>query len=83
MRSRHDHIVSQLCEAGFLVTYHSTAVTLLYHPGYPGLEARIGTVSVALERDGREIYRASLDTFDLSEAVSSLKGSQRLVSRDA
>lgn len=73
MRTRHDQLVDELCDAGFLVTYHSTAVTLLVHPGYPGLEARIGTAMVVVERDGHEVFRAPLREFEASDLRQAIR----------
>jgi len=45
-------------QQNFQVVYRSTAIVLLAHQALPGVEVRIGTVYVVVERDGREIYRA-------------------------
>ncbi|HET7034858.1 MAG TPA: hypothetical protein VFI42_04185 [Thermomicrobiaceae bacterium] len=67
-----ERLVRGLQEAGFRVHHRSTAVILLGHPDYPGIEARIGTVYLVLARDEREFYRAPLAAADVAEALRRL-----------
>ncbi len=57
---------------GFHIVYQSTAIRLLTHPEHPGVEVRIGTNYVVIERDGREIYRSLLADFRIEEALARL-----------
>lgn len=64
-----EDIVNRLAARGFQRVYDTAAVHILTHPAQPGLEVRVGTVYVVIERDGREIYRAPLARFDLMQAL--------------
>ena len=59
-----DQIYQWFIDRGFHHTYRSTAIRLLAHPDLPGVEVRIGTVYVVVERDDREIYRILAREFD-------------------
>ncbi len=63
-------ILNALTEYGFRPAYRSSAVTVLVHPEQPGLEVRVGTTQAVIERDGREIYRASHREFDINRALT-------------
>lgn len=63
-------IVQQLHAHGFQTYYETSAISLLVHPDLPGLEVRVGTTIVTVERDGRDIYRAPLARFDLEVALA-------------
>lgn len=65
-------IIRELTSHGFRPSYRSSAVTMLVHPEQPGLEARVGTTQVVIERDGREIYRVSHTGFDIQRALAVL-----------
>lgn len=67
MESKSDNIYCWFVSRGFHQVYRSTAVRLLAHQGLPGIEVRIGTVYVVVERDGREVYRSALRRFDPGE----------------
>ena len=72
-QSPRERLVGQLQEAGFRIHHRSTAVILLGHPDYPGIEARIGTVYLVLARDDQDLYRAPLATADVPEALRRLR----------
>ncbi len=40
------------------------------HQELPGVEVRIGTVYVVVERDGKEIYRSLVREFDPSDVAA-------------
>lgn len=65
-------ILHELTQHGFRPAYRSSAITVLVHPEQPGLEVRVGTTRVVIERDGRQIYRASHSDFDIQRALSTL-----------
>lgn len=67
MISSADQIYRWFAGHGFHVTYESTAVRLLAHPELPGVEVRIGTVYVVVERDGAEVFRSPTREFDPAE----------------
>ena len=65
-------ILQELTHYGFRPAYRSSAVTLLVHPEQPGLEVRVGTTHVVIERDGQEIYRSLHSGFDIQRALAVL-----------
>jgi hypothetical protein len=44
----------------------------LAHQELPGVEVRIGTVYVVVERDGQQVYRSLAREFDPDEAAKRL-----------
>ncbi|HET9016271.1 MAG TPA: hypothetical protein VFN57_11785 [Thermomicrobiaceae bacterium] len=75
MSAPSDDVARQLVARGFHVTYRSTAIRILAHPDLPGVAVRLGTVSLVVERDGHEVYRAPLARFDLDAALSRITAS--------
>ncbi len=65
-----EQISSWFVEQGFHLTYRSTAIRLLAHPDLPGVEARIGTGYVVVERDGQEIFRELIREFEPDELLA-------------
>jgi hypothetical protein len=63
-------VINILTQHGFRPAYRSSAVTILVHPGQPGLEVRVGTTQAVIERDGREIYRASHRDFEIKRLLA-------------
>ncbi|CCF83489.1 hypothetical protein [Nitrolancea hollandica] len=63
-------ILNALTQHGFRPAYRSSAVTMLVHPGQPGLAVRVGTTQAVIERDGREIYRAPHGDFDVERLLA-------------
>ncbi|MBX6754305.1 MAG: hypothetical protein IRY86_08740 [Thermorudis peleae] len=61
-----ERLIAVLEQHGFRRGYGSSALVSLVHPDLPGLEVWIGTRDIRAERDGRELYRAALDRFDLT-----------------
>lgn len=59
-----EQISNWFVDQGFHLTYRSTAIQIFAHPNLPGVEARIGTGYVVVERDGHEIFRALIRQFD-------------------
>lgn len=69
-----DDIAARLTEHGFRVVYRSAALWLLAHPDLPGVEVRLGTIYLVMERDGREVLRMRLDAFDLAAVLQRARG---------
>ncbi len=67
MQSQADQIYQWFVDQGFHLTYRSTAIRLLAHAELPGVEVRIGTGWVVVERDGAEVYRSLIREFDGNE----------------
>jgi|DewCreStandDraft_1066081.scaffolds.fasta_scaffold18210_2 hypothetical protein len=74
MDGTHEDIVQAFRSRGFRPAYETSAITILTHPDHPGVEVRVGTVYVVIERDRREIYRIHHDRFDMAEALRRLAG---------
>lgn len=72
MAASETNTLDELIRHGFRTAYRSTAVTVLVHAEQPGLEVRLGTTQVVIERDGREIYRASHSRFDIERAMAAI-----------
>ena len=70
MPASSDNVARQLTARGFHPIYHTIAVRIFVHPDRPGVEVRLGTVYVVVDRDGREVYRAPLARFDLDTAIA-------------
>ena len=70
MISSSDQISQWFTDRGFHLTYQSTAIRLLVHPELPGVEVRVGTVYVVVERDGREVFRSLTRAFDPNGSIS-------------
>lgn len=64
MESNSDRVYRWFVDHGFHLIYRSTAIRLMAHQELPGVEVRIGTVYVVVERDGKEIYKSLLREFD-------------------
>lgn len=64
MTFKTDQIYQWFVEQGFHLTYRSTAIRLLAHKELPGVEVRIGTGYVVVDRDGHEEYRVLVREFD-------------------
>ena len=72
MDGTHEDIVQAFRSRGFRPAYETSAITILTHPDHAGVEIRVGTVYVVIERDRREIYRVHHDQFDIAEALCRL-----------
>ncbi len=57
-------------EHGFHQIYRSTAIRLMAHQELPGVEVRIGTGYVVVERDGKEVYRSLIRDFDQEDLAA-------------
>jgi hypothetical protein len=68
-----DEIIRELVQHGFRLGYRSSAIATLVHPDYPGLEVRLGTIQVVVERDHVELYRAALADVDLRELLAAAR----------
>jgi len=74
MGNRHEAIIETLRSRGFHLASQTSALAFLTHPDHPGVEVRIGTVFVVIERDGVELYRVRHQEFDVTTALRRLSG---------
>ncbi len=65
-----EQISNWFLDQGFHLTYRSTAIRLLAHPDLPGVEARIGTGYVVVDRDGQEIFRELIREFESDDLIA-------------
>jgi hypothetical protein len=72
MREKREEIVEAFRTQGFRLACQSSALAFLIHPAHPGVEVRIGTRFVVIECDGKELYRAGHQEFDLATAMQRL-----------
>ncbi len=65
-----DRAYKWFAEKGFHLIYRSTAIRLLAHQELPGVEVRIGTGYVVIERDRKEVYRSLVREFDPNDVAA-------------